>query len=85
MADNQTYDRVADILIDVLMIDDPSIVHAGAHIVRDLGAESINFAEISVAIADEFASTVNGADVAKAATVGSLVAYVDEQRAKAEA
>lgn len=85
MADNETYDRVADILIDVLMIDDPSIVHEEAHIVRDLGAESINFAEITVAIEDEFDITVNGADLAKAATVGSLVAYVDEQKAKAEA
>jgi acyl carrier protein len=49
-----TEERIQAILVDVLMLDDPSVVTRDAHIVRDLGAESINLAELVVAIENEF-------------------------------
>lgn len=78
MSDQDTYTRVEAILIDVLMIEDTARVKPEAQIVRDLGAESINIAEIAVAIENEFDITVEDEAIQKGATVQDLVRYVDK-------
>ncbi len=69
--------RIHDILVDVLMLDDPGRVTPEAHIVRDLGAESINLAELVVAIENEFHIAVPPDAIAQASTVAALVATVE--------
>lgn len=81
MPDTDTYARVEAILIDVLMIEDPTRVKPEAQIVRDLGAESINIAEIAVALENEFDITVEDEAIQKGATVMDLVRYVDKSLA----
>lgn len=76
MALDSTYARVEAILIDVLMIEDPTRVTPEARIVHDLGAESINIAEIVVAIENEFDLVVEDEAIQKASTVSALVACV---------
>ena len=78
MSDQDTYARVEAIMIDVLMIEDTARVKPEAQIVRDLGAESINIAEIAVAIENEFDITVEDEAIQKGATVQDLVRYVDK-------
>lgn len=78
MSDQALYARVEAILIDVLMIEDAARVKPEAQIVRDLGAESINIAEIAVAIENEFGITVEDDAIQKGATVNDLVGYVEK-------
>jgi acyl carrier protein len=75
-----TYARTVDLLADVLMIDDPATVTPEAHLVKDLGAESINFAEITVAVEDEFGLTVDGPALQQVATVQALSDYIEGLR-----
>jgi len=49
-----------------------------AQIVRDLGAESINIAEIAVAIENEFDLEVDAASIQKGLTVAGLTSMVQE-------
>ena len=72
-----TYDRIHAILADVLMLEDPSVIKPDTHIVRDLGAESLNIAEIVVAIENEFGLEVQLETVHQAPTVQQLVDLVD--------
>lgn len=69
--------RVKDILVDVLMLDDPGLVTPEAHIVNDLGAESINVAEIAVAIENEFGIPVPDEMLAEVTTVAALTQKVE--------
>lgn len=71
------YARVKDILVDVLMLEDPDQVTPAAHVVNDLGAESINVAEIAVAVENEFGIPVPDEMLADVSTVGALVAKVE--------
>lgn len=72
-------ERVKDILVDVLMLEEPGRVVPGAHLVHDLGAESINLAEIVVALENEFGLAVRDEAMQQARTVGELVAYVEQE------
>ncbi|MBM3271137.1 MAG: acyl carrier protein [Candidatus Sericytochromatia bacterium] len=69
--------RVHAILVDVLMLEDPTRVQPDAHVVRDLGAESINLAELVVAIENEFGIDVPGEAMGQVGTVSSLCAMVE--------
>jgi acyl carrier protein len=80
MASEDTYTRTVDLLVDVLMIADLAIVTPEAHLVKDLGAESINFAEITVAVEDEFDVTVDGPALQQVATVQALADYIEGLR-----
>lgn len=70
--------RVEDILVDVLMLEDRSIVRPAAHIVQDLGAESINIAELVIALENEFGIAVATDTIAQATTVDALVGLVEK-------
>ena len=80
---SDTAERLKEILVDVLMLDDPSVIVPEAHLVNDLGAESINVAEIAVAIENEFGLAVPDEQLAQITTVGALTAQIDAARAAA--
>lgn len=67
---------IVAILVDVLLIEDPATVRPEAHIVRDLGAESINIAEITVALENEFDLYIEDEQMRQVATVEALVDFV---------
>ena len=69
--------RIHDILVDVLMLEDPAAVTPDAHIVNDLGAESINVAEIAVAVENEFGIPVPDEMMQGVTTVAALTAAVE--------
>ena len=64
------------ILADVLLIEDPASIRLDSHIVKDLGAESINVAEITVAIENEFDLIIEDERIREVVTVGALVDFV---------
>lgn len=70
------FPRMVDLLADVLMLDGPAIITPTAHLVADLGAESIHVAEIAVAIENEFGIVVTDEALAGVRTVSDLMALV---------
>lgn len=70
--------QIVAILADVLMIEDPATLRPDAHIVRDLGAESINIAEITVALENEFDLFIEDDQMRQVATVEALVDFVEK-------
>ncbi len=77
MSATEVYSRVEEILVDVLMLEDRTIVRPEAHVVHDLGAESINIAELVIALENEFGIEVSTDTIQQATTVESLVALVE--------
>jgi len=76
-------ERLTAILIDVLMLEDPTCVRPEAHLIHDLGAESINVAEIIVAIEHEFGVSVPDNVIQQASTVSALQATIEDLLSKA--
>ncbi|GEM_PF-1205314 len=70
--------QIVAILADVLMIEDSTTLRPDAHIVRDLGAESINIAEITVALENEFDLFIEDDQMRQVATVEALVDFVEK-------
>jgi acyl carrier protein len=77
--------RVEYVLVDLLMIEDRTRVVDGAHIVDDLGAESLQVVELAVALEDEFDLVLPLGDVRLFVTVGALVDYLHVALTLAEA
>lgn len=77
------YAKVKEILADVLMLENPDVITPDSHIVTDLGAESINIAEITIALENEFGLALPDESLQKVSTVQALVAFIAELGAKA--
>ena len=72
------FDRVKDILLQVLTVDEEEIV-ADAYLYDDLNADDAAMEDISLALEDEFGvPAIPPADYAQFATVGDLVDYIGE-------
>jgi acyl carrier protein len=75
-----TFDRVKKVLVDHLELEeDPSKVTMEAHIVDDLGADSLDVVEIIMGLEEEFEINIPDEDAEKLPTVGAIVGYVDEK------
>lgn len=72
-------EKVKRIVVDSLHVD-PEMVTPEASFVNDLGADSLDFAELVMNFEDEFkayiADNISEVDAAKFQTVGSVVAYL---------
>lgn len=77
------YAKVKEILADVLMLEDPDRIQPTSHIVSDLGAESINIAEITIALENEFDLALPDESLQKVSTVEALVAFLRQEGATA--
>lgn len=72
--------RVKEIIAKKLRVDVEKIVE-GAHFVNDLGADSLDRAEMVMAFEDAFDLTIPDEDSAHLATVGAVVDYVSKKAA----
>ena len=78
MADD-TLPRLTGVIRDILAPDDP--ITPDSAIMRDLGADSLEVIELTMAIEDEFRIEISTADMDTAATLADLAALVDAKRA----
>ena len=76
---DSVYSRVFEILSDVLSIDVPARITPESHIVQDLGAESLDIAELAVAIETEFDLELETDLIGLASTVQSLVDLIERE------
>lgn len=73
-------EKVKEIVIKKLGVDAAKVVDS-AHFVNDLGADSLDRAEMVMAFEDEFNFTIPDEDSAHLATVGMVVEYLQKKAA----
>lgn len=70
--------RVQDIIAKKLRVEADRIVES-AHFVNDLGADSLDRAEMVMAFEDDFNITIPDEDSVHLSTVGSVVEYLTKK------
>jgi acyl carrier protein len=76
MAENSTFERVRDIIVDQLGVD-PDDVTMEANFRDDLEADSLDLVELIMAFEEEFGGEINDDDAQKILTVGDAVRFLD--------
>lgn len=73
-----TFDKVKDIIVENLGCDE-SEVTMEATLMDDLGADSLDAVELSLALEDELGVKIPDEDFEKMTTVKDIVDYIDQQ------
>jgi len=71
------FDKVKEILCDQLDVDE-DVVTMDAHIVDDLGADSLDLVDLVMTIEEEFDVEISDDQVDVIKTVGDIVKYIEE-------
>lgn len=73
------FDKVKNLLVDELDIAADDIT-LDAQLVKDLGINSLELADLVLLCEDNFGVTVSDDDIHKFVTVGDVVAYLEENK-----
>ena len=74
-----TFDKVKDVIVDKLGVEEDSI-KSEAHFVNDLGADSLDTVELIMEFEEEFGIGIPDDDAEKITTVGSAVEYIEKHQ-----
>ena len=72
-----TFNKVKKILLENLACAEEDI-KLESNLMDDLGADSLDIVELSLALEDEFGITVADEDFEKLTTVGAIVDYIEQ-------
>ncbi|MFC3419721.1 acyl carrier protein [Salinicoccus hispanicus] len=75
------FDKVKDIIVDKLGIDEEKVTR-DASFKDDLGADSLDIAELVMELEDEFEMEIPDEEAEKIKTVGDALDYIDKLEAK---
>ena len=81
MADKSTFERVQDIIVDLLG-KDKSLVTMEARFREELEADSLDLVELIMAFEEEFGGEISDEDAQKITTVGQAVKYIETGMSK---
>ena len=73
-----TLAKVTDILVEQLECD-PSAVTETALVVKDLGADSLDFVEIGMSVEEEFDIEIDESEYESLKTVGDIVRTIESK------
>jgi acyl carrier protein len=73
--DNETFEKVKQIIIDKLNAD-PALIVPGARFREDLKADSLDLVELIMAFEEEFGGTISDDDAQKITTVSDAVRFL---------
>lgn len=73
-----TFAKVKKIIAETLNLKDAEKVTMEAHLVNDLGADSLDAVDIIMGIEDEFGISVDDEKIQAIKTVADLVSAIDE-------
>ncbi|MFM7173378.1 MAG: acyl carrier protein [Caldilinea sp.] len=76
MANNSTFERVRDIIIDQLGVETDAVTME-ANFRDDLDADSLDLVELIMAFEEEFGGEITDDDAKTIITVGDAVHYLD--------
>lgn len=84
MADQTIEQRVKDIIVDQLNVNDEQVTPE-ASFLDDLGADSLDTVELIMAFEEEFSDEIDGeipeSEAEKLQTVGDVIKYIKEKAA----
>ncbi len=72
-----TFEKVKEIVIDQLGVDDADSVTLETSLIKDLEADSLDAVEIIMALEDEFSISVSDEDAEGFKNIGDIVKYID--------
>ncbi|SVA32799.1 uncharacterized protein METZ01_LOCUS85653 [marine metagenome] len=72
-----TLDKVKEVIVDKLGVDEDSI-KPEAHFVNDLGADSLDTVELIMEFEEEFGIEIPDDDAENITTVGAAVDYIEK-------
>lgn len=73
-----TFERVKKVVLEQLTVE-PDEVTPQATFIEDLGADSLDMVELSMALEEEFQIEIPDEDAEKIRTVQNAVDYIDER------
>lgn len=79
MSDKSTEDRVKDIIVDQLGVDE-DLVKPESKFVEDLGADSLDTVELVMAFEEEFDVEVPDEEAEKLQSVGDVITYINNAK-----
>ncbi len=74
-----TFDKVKEVIIDKLGIED-SKIESGSSFVDDLGADSLDTVELIMQLEEEFGIEIPDEDAEKITTVQAAVDYIEKSK-----
>ncbi len=74
----EIFEKVKDIIVDQLGVDE-SVVTPDATFVGDIGADSLDMVELTMALEDEFGISISDEDAQKIKTVKDAVEYIKNE------
>jgi len=74
-----TFERVRDIIADVLGIDEVEDISRGTSIMDDLNADSLDAVEVMMALEDEFGIEIPDEEAGEFENIGDIVTYIEER------
>ena len=74
-----TFDKVKEVIIDKLGIED-SKIETGSSFVDDLGADSLDTVELIMQLEEEFGIEIPDEDAEKITTVQAAVDYIEQNK-----
>lgn len=73
------FDEVKEVLVDSLSCDENAVTME-AVIIDDLGADSLDIVELSLALEEKFDITIPEEDLANIKTVADVVNYIESKK-----
>ncbi|HSH35401.1 acyl carrier protein [Schnuerera sp.] len=73
------FERVKNIIINTLDIDDVEAITVETSIIDDLDADSLDAVEVMMALEDEFSIEIPDEDVEEFKNIGDIVKYIEEK------
>ena len=74
-----TFEKVREIVLETLSCDG-SDIKPETNLTTELGADSLDAVELSMALEDAFSISIPDEDLANFKTVGDIVAYIDNNK-----
>ena len=74
-----TFDKIKEVIIDKLGVDEAAITEE-AHFVNDLGADSLDTVELIMEFEEEFSIEIPDEEAENLTTVTSAIKYIDEHK-----
>lgn len=79
---SETFNKVVDIVSDLLDIGPDKKLDESTSVVDDLGADSLEVMELVMKMEEEFGVDMPGEEASKLKTIGDIVKAIDEKLAK---
>ena len=72
------FERVRDVIVEQLGIENAETISVETTFIDDLGADSLDVVELIMALEEEFDMEIPDADAEKVVTVGDVVEYIKD-------